>query len=111
VPPASADSTRPVSLVFDATVTTRRAATVTYRWEGTHSTDDRPQELVFDRGESRAVSTTLEIQAAPGEEIRGEQRLVVDQPNRRRAECQNRVRLLPLDSGNTLLFYAFQHKG
>lgn len=89
--PASADCSRPVSLVFHATVTTRRAATVTYHWEGTHNTDSRPHELVFERGASRPVSTTLVIQAAPGEEIRGEQRLVVDQPNRRQGSVRYRV--------------------
>lgn len=81
--PVSADCRRPVDLVVNATVTTRRSAEVTYRWEGSHNTDGRAHQLTFEGGATKPVSTTLVVTGSPGEEITGEQRLVVDEPNRR----------------------------
>jgi hypothetical protein len=81
--PVSADCRQPVDLVFDGTVSMRRRAEITYRWEGTHNTDRYAHRLTLEGRTTEHVSTTVVIQGSPGEEITGEQRLVVDEPNRR----------------------------
>jgi len=73
------DCTRP--LLIEATVQTDDEATVTFHWKAPDGTESKATELDFSEAAEQQVSTKVELQGLPGEEIGLTQTLIIDKPN------------------------------
>ncbi|MEU0091993.1 hypothetical protein [Kribbella sp. NPDC006257] len=68
-------------LIIEATVQTDDDATVRYRWKAQDGTESKATELKFSKGAEQQVSTKVDLQGLPGEEIPLTQTLIIDKPN------------------------------